>query len=159
MTMRKTIEVISRLAADGAIKEYAIAGAVAALSYIQPFLTEDLDVLVAVAEFDQRPSGLILQSGIESRLAALGYTERSSVGVIVEGWPVQFIPVGSPLDDAALRQATDVELDGFTARFLDQNTGRKGRQFGKAQGSRARRSLSGSGRSRFGGAQTCFDGI
>lgn len=118
MTMRKTIEVISRLAADGAIKEYAIAGAVAALSYIQPFLTEDLDVLVAVAEFDQRPSGLILQSGIESRLAALGYTERSSVGVIVEGWPVQFIPVGSPLDDAALRQATDVELDGFTARFL-----------------------------------------
>lgn len=103
---------------DGAIRQYAIAGAVAALSYIQPMLTEDLDVLVSVADFDEHPSGLILQSGIEAKLAALGYTERSGVGVMVEGWPVQFIPVGSPLDEAALREATEVELEGFKARFL-----------------------------------------
>jgi hypothetical protein len=73
----------------------------AALSYIQPFFTEDLDVLVSVADFDERPSGLILQSGIEARPAALGDTERSRVGAVVERWPFQFIPVGSPLDEAA----------------------------------------------------------
>jgi hypothetical protein len=42
MPLRKTIEVVAKLAAEGAIRQYAIAGAVAALNYIQPTLTEDL---------------------------------------------------------------------------------------------------------------------
>lgn len=40
MNMRKTLEVITHLATHGVIKEYAIAGAVAALSYLEPMLTE-----------------------------------------------------------------------------------------------------------------------
>jgi hypothetical protein len=39
MPLRKTIGVIAKLAAEGAIRQYAIAGAVAALNYIQPTLT------------------------------------------------------------------------------------------------------------------------
>ena len=60
MSLRNTIEVVTRLAESGAIQRYAIAGAVAALNYIQPTLTEDLDVLVSVAHFEKRQSGLIL---------------------------------------------------------------------------------------------------
>ena len=45
MSMRKTIEVVTKLAEKGAIQRYAIAGAVAALNYIQPTLTEDLDLM------------------------------------------------------------------------------------------------------------------
>ena len=50
MTLRKTIAVIVKLEEQGTIHRYAIAGAVAALNYIQPTLTEDLDILISVAD-------------------------------------------------------------------------------------------------------------
>jgi hypothetical protein len=110
MPLRKTIEVVTRLAAEGAIKQYAIAGAVAALNYIQPTLTEDLDVLVSVSDFEQRRSGLILLTTIEKALARMGYEKRTDVGIWIEGWPVQFLLVASPLDEEALNQAAEVEF-------------------------------------------------
>jgi hypothetical protein len=58
MPLRKTIGVIAQLAAEGAIRQYAIAGAVAALNYIQPTLTEDLDILISVEDLEERRSGL-----------------------------------------------------------------------------------------------------
>jgi hypothetical protein len=120
-SLRKTIEVVTNLAEQGAIERYAIAGAVAALNYIQPALTEDLDILVSVAHFDKRASGLIFLGPIE--IAKMGYTERSAVGYLVEGWPVQFLPVASPLDEEALEQAVEIEIDStgtppFKARSL-----------------------------------------
>lgn len=123
MSLRRTIEVVTRLAKAGAVKDYAIAGAVAALNYIQPSLTEDLDVLVSVAHFDQRPSGLILLGPIEEALVEMGYSERTDLGYIIEGWPVQFLPVASALDEEALERAIDVEIDltsdtPLTARCL-----------------------------------------
>src|SRR5712691_9993042 len=110
MSLQKTIEVVTKLADQGTIKQYAIAGAVAALNYIQPTLTEDLDILVSTADFEEHKSGLILLTPIETALAKMGYTERSDVGIWVEGWPVQFLPVASALDEEALVQAADVEL-------------------------------------------------
>ncbi len=121
MTLRNTIEVVAALAARGVIKEYAITGAVAALAYVESGLTEDLDILISAADFEQRPSGLILLAPIEAALAEMGYSERSDVGVLVEGWPVQFIPVASALDEASLREAIDHELVddvAFKARIL-----------------------------------------
>ncbi|MBI3678741.1 MAG: hypothetical protein HY243_19185 [Proteobacteria bacterium] len=109
MTLRKTIEVIAKLGAQRVISRYAIAGAVAALNYIQPTLTEDLDILISTDGFEKRASGLLLLGPIEKALADMGYTERTSLGYNVEGWPVQFLPVASPLDEEALEQA--VELD------------------------------------------------
>jgi hypothetical protein len=78
MSLRKAIEGIARLKEKGALREYAIAEAVAALNYIQPTLTEDLDVLVSVEHLEQRPSGLALLAPIEKALAELGYAERSN---------------------------------------------------------------------------------
>jgi hypothetical protein len=111
MSMRKTIEVITQLAAHGAIENYAIAGAVAALNYIEPTLTEDLDILVSIANFEKRQSGLILLTPIEQALAGMGYTERTDVGFMIEGWPVQFLPVASLLDEEALENALELEID------------------------------------------------
>lgn len=110
-------------AADqGAIKQYAITGAVAALNYIQPTLTEDLDILVSLVDLEEHKSGLILLTPIESALANMGYTTRSDVGIWIEDWPVQFLPVASALDEEALIRAVDVELQGvggpFRARVL-----------------------------------------
>jgi hypothetical protein len=123
MALRKTIEVITRLAAEGAIKQYAIAGAVAALNYIEPTLTEDLDILISVGDFEERTSGLIVLAPIEKALARMGYSERAGVGILVEGWPVQFLPVSSALDEEALLQATEVSFqqgadDPIRARIL-----------------------------------------
>jgi hypothetical protein len=111
MTLRKTIAVVAKLAERGAIKRYAITGAVAALNYIQPTLTEDLDVLVALAHFEKRQSGLLLLTPIESALADMGYTERTDLGYMIDGWPVQFMPVASELDEEALENAIDLEID------------------------------------------------
>jgi hypothetical protein len=72
MTLRKTIEVVTRLAANGVVHNYAIAGAVAALNYIQPMLTEDLDILISVDGFEKRASGLLLLGPIEKALAGMG---------------------------------------------------------------------------------------
>src|SRR6266849_5472557 len=110
MSMRKTIEVVTKLAEQGAIQRYAIAGAVAALNYIQPTLTEDLDILVSVAHFEKRQSGLILLTPIEKALAKMGYTERTDVGYMIDGWPVQFLPVASALDEEALQKAIEVDI-------------------------------------------------
>ena len=109
--MRATIEVITKLAERGIIRRYAIAGAVAALNYIQPTLTEDLDILISVADFENRASGLILLTPIEQALEAMGYTERTSVGHMIEGWPVQFLPVASALDEEALDQAVELDIN------------------------------------------------
>ena len=110
MSLRNTIATVTKLAQTGAIRQYAITGAVAALNYIQPTLTEDLDILVSVSHLEERPSGLILLAPIEAALAKMGYTERSELGYIIGEWPVQFIPVASALDQEALEKAVDVEI-------------------------------------------------
>jgi hypothetical protein len=111
MSMRKTIETVTKLAERGTIQNYAIAGAVAALNYIEPTLTEDLDILISVADFDQHKSGLILLTPIEKALKDMGYADRSDVGFVIEGWPVQFLPVASPLDEEALEKAIELDID------------------------------------------------
>lgn len=110
MPLQKTIEAVATLAKKGVIERYAIAGAVAALNYIQPTLTEDLDILVSVAAFQKRGSGLLLLAPIEKALAKMGYTEYSGTGIVIEGWPVQFLPVASPLDEEALEQAIELNI-------------------------------------------------
>ncbi len=41
----------------------------------------------------------------------MGYTERTAVGLMIEGWPVQFLPVSSALDEEALEQAIELDID------------------------------------------------
>jgi hypothetical protein len=118
MSLRKTIEVVVRLSEVGIIQEYAITGAVAALNYIQPTLTEDLDILVATEHFETRPSGLLLLAPIEKALADRGYTERTDLGYMVEGWPIQFLLVASALDKEALEQAVEVKIGPSEQPFL-----------------------------------------
>jgi hypothetical protein len=112
MAMRETLEVINRMVAEGIIGGYAIGGAVAALNYIELASTEDLDIFVS---FDDMPGksgpGLITLAPILSFLARSGYTEFHKEGIVVEGWPVQFLPVASDLDAEALARARNIRLD------------------------------------------------
>src|SRR5437763_1962916 len=110
--MKQTLDVINRMEADGIIGRYAIAGAVAAYNYVEPAVTEDVDILIAFASNDNRPrSGLITLSPILSYLKDNGYSDFRKEGILIEGWAVQFIPVASDLDAEALEKAADVKLE------------------------------------------------
>lgn len=87
MSIGKTLQVLNQMVADGIVEQYAIAGAVAALNYIEPSVTEDLDILIS-------------------------FTEWRKEGLMIEGWPVQFLPVADSLDREALDSAIAVE-DNF----------------------------------------------
>jgi hypothetical protein len=112
MGMKQTLDVINRMEADGVIGRYAIAGAVAAYQYVEPTLTDDLDILVAFEMGQMRPqSGLITLGPIFSYLRNKGYSEFEREAVLIEGWAVQFIPVASELDAEALAKAESVDIE------------------------------------------------
>lgn len=110
MSLRQAIEVIAKLAGSGAIHRYAIAGAFAAMNYIAPTLSDDLDILISIEDFESRQSGLILLAPVEKALAELGYSDRTDLGIMIEGWPVQFLPAASDLDQDALDSAIEIEI-------------------------------------------------
>lgn len=110
MAIQDTIRVLNRMAAEGVIGSYALAGAVAAYNYIEPTVTDDLDVLVALAP-DPSGGSLVTLAPIISWLRTAGYAEFHHEGIIIEGWTVQFLPVASRLDAEALEQAVTITLD------------------------------------------------
>ena len=108
MGMKQTLDVINAMEADGVIGRYAIAGAVAAYNYIEPTVTEDVDILISLDKSSR--SGLVMLAPILAYLKSRGYDEYRKEGLLIEGWPVQFLPVGDDLDAEALTQAQDVEI-------------------------------------------------
>jgi hypothetical protein len=108
--LKSTLQVINGMVADGIIQKYAVAGAVAALNYIEPTLTEDLDILVSLDDLQGGHSKLDPLAPLISHLRDHGYKEFKKEGIVVEGWPVQFLPVANDLDAEALNQAVEVEI-------------------------------------------------
>jgi hypothetical protein len=111
MGMKQTLDVINRMEADGIIGRYAIAGAVAAYNYVEPTVTEDVDILIAFDSGHRPQTGLITLEPILSYLKGNGYSDFRKEGILIEGWAVQFIPVASDLDAEALAAADEVDLE------------------------------------------------
>jgi hypothetical protein len=110
--MKQTLDVINRMEADGVIGRYAIAEAVAAYNYIEPAVTSDLDILVSFEEpVKPQRAGLISLEPIYSYLKGKGYDQHRKEGIVIEGWPVQFLPVATRLDIEALAQGEDIEVE------------------------------------------------
>ncbi len=118
-TMERTLAIINLMQSEGIIKHYAIGGAVAATFYIEPVQTFDLDVFVF---FPILPVGLVSLSPIYRYLSERGYVPQGEA-IIVEGWPIQFLPVFNPLTEEAMEQAISVNFGStptrvFTAEHL-----------------------------------------
>jgi hypothetical protein len=109
--LKSTLQVINGMVADGIIQKYAVAGAVAALNYVEPTLTEDLDILVSLDDLQGGHSKLDPLAPLISYLRDRGYKEFKKEGIVVEGWPVQFLPVANDLDAEALDQAVEIEIE------------------------------------------------
>jgi hypothetical protein len=112
MGMTQALAVINKMEADGIIGRYAISGAIAAYNYIEAAMTEDLDILLSFDEVGrQGATGLVTLGPIYSYLKSKGIDEHHKEGIIIAGWPVQFLPVANALDREALAQAAEVEVE------------------------------------------------
>jgi hypothetical protein len=98
--------------ADGVIGKYAIGGAVGATFYLEPSATLDIDVFVSLP----KPSGssLVTLSPMYDWLTARGYKPEKEY-IVIEGWPVQFLPASDALDEEALAQAVETQVEGVRA--------------------------------------------
>lgn len=106
--MRATLEVINRMQADGVIGKYAIGGAVGATFYLEPSATLDIDIFISLKT--PSDSSLVTLSPIYDYLASRGRKAEKEY-IIIEGWPVQFLPASDALDEEALAQAAETEVE------------------------------------------------
>lgn len=112
--MKETLKVLNRMLKRGVIEEYAIGGAIAAIYYLEPFETSDLDVFVQV---NIEGSALMILAPIYEYLRKSGYTAQGEF-VNIEGVPVQFLPSYSPLIDEAIKKAEPIKFDRVQTRVM-----------------------------------------
>jgi hypothetical protein len=112
--MEKAIKIISNAQSEGLFSSYAIGGGIAALFYIEPIATFDLDVFIILPESSGQ---LISLSTLYSWLEKLGY-KPSKEQVVIEGIAVQFIPVYNDLVKDGVINAVDKMYGNTKARVL-----------------------------------------
>lgn len=112
--MKETLEIINRMVSDGVIEDYAIGGAVAAIYYLEPFDTADLDIFVRVKT---EGAGLAILTPIYDYLRSRGYGPKGEF-IYVEMLPVQFLPVFNPLTDEAVERAQTIKFAGVPTRVM-----------------------------------------
>ena len=110
--MDKALKVVEEMARLGIIRAYAIGGGVAATYYIEPVLTYDLDVF-----FIPVKEGLDELAPIYEFARGRGYSEQAEA-LIVEGFPVQFIPAYNDLVREAVEDSTTLTYRGVKAKVV-----------------------------------------
>ena len=106
--MKATLKVITQMQAKGVIGKYAIGGAVGATFYLEPSATLDIDIFVSM----KTPPGssLLTLRPIYDYLASRGCKAKKEY-IVIEGWPVQFLPPSDALEEEALQQAAETEVE------------------------------------------------
>jgi hypothetical protein len=108
----KALKVIRELRRLGLIRAYAIGGSIAATYYIEPILTYDLDIFFIPME-----EGLDVLSPIYTEMKKKGYRLDKEL-VVIEGIPVQFIPVYNDLVKEAVENAVESSYRRVRTRIL-----------------------------------------
>src|SRR2546422_7366722 len=103
--MKETLKLINRMVKAGVIKDYAIGGAIAAIYYLEPFDTADLDVFV---QLETSVSDLTILAPIYEYLISRGHEPKGEF-VYIEGLPVQFLPVFNSLTEEAVAKAQTIK--------------------------------------------------
>ena len=114
--MKKTLQVINNLQKEKIIEGYAMGGATALLFYAEPALTFDVDIFVFLPD-NKNTTTLLDLSPLYSSLKSKGY-DAEKEHVMIEGIPVQFIPVYNPLIEDAVKQASIKEYEGIKIKVL-----------------------------------------
>lgn len=111
--MKQVFALLNEMVRDGALANYAVAGAVGAMFYVEPFSTQDIDVLVMTPE-----DRLVIELPGLAYLKARGYTEFRNEGIVIQDWPVQFLPAMTQLEREAYLNAEISNLDEVPVRVV-----------------------------------------
>jgi hypothetical protein len=114
--LKEVAQLLEELKTFGVIRDYALFGAVAQMRYTEPVATLDADVLVLLSE----DTGLDALGPIYNFCKKRGYVPEGEA-ILVSNWPVQFIPVFSPLTEEAVREAETGDIAGVAVRVVRAN--------------------------------------
>lgn len=114
--MERVLQVLNRMQADGVVDKYAIGGGIAAIYYIEPYETQDLDIFIPVSAVSTGKAGLISLEPIYSYLSNLGH-QPVREGVLIHDWLVQFIPTFHSVQEEALQNTLTISY-GQTTTFI-----------------------------------------
>jgi len=107
--MKRTLEMINQMEADGVIGRYAIGGAVGATFYLEPSATLDVDVFVSLPIAPG--SSLVSLTPIYEYLTSRGCPVDGEY-IVIGDWPVQFLPPSDDLEREAIGDAVQTEVEG-----------------------------------------------
>lgn len=110
--MEKTLKVIKELKAKRVILDFAIGGGIAVLYYVEPLLTYDLGIFFIPIEERLDALGQVYEHLMEK-----GYKTRKE-HIIIEGVPVQFIPVYNELVKEAVQNSAEVKYGRIKTKVL-----------------------------------------
>lgn len=114
LALRETLAILNDMQRSGVIGQYAICGAVAAFRYIEPAVTQDLDISVSLPRSEGR---IVTFEPILTFLKQAGLlAEWRAEGLVMGFWPVQFLMADDPLDREALAEAQTILFDGVSTR-------------------------------------------
>jgi hypothetical protein len=116
VNIKEIIIILNQMQADGVIGQYAIGGAVAAVFYLEPADTKDVDVFIRLNPLPGQ--SLVSLDPINRYLEARGYRLNAEGYPVISNWPVQFLPANDPLLMEALDQSIERDVDGVPVRVL-----------------------------------------
>lgn len=113
--MKKTLEVLNTLKDKALIDDYAIGGGVATIFYTEPVFTYDLDVFVIIKP--ESEGNIISLAPIFDYLVNKGSSWKGE-HIMIEGFPVQFIPASTGLEREAVQNAKEVTYSKVKTKVL-----------------------------------------
>ena len=112
--MEKAIAAIEDLVREAILDGYAVAGGMAAIFYVEPVLTYDLDVIVLLPT---STGVLVSLERIYRRLKEMGHIPDAE-HVVIGGIPVQFLPAYNPLVEEAAHRCQVLPFGNTTVRVV-----------------------------------------
>lgn len=107
--------VLSDMVDEGVISNYAVGGAVAAIFYIEPRETFDLDIFFVLGK---EPSSPLMPLEAIYDYAREKRFETAAEFIKIHGWAVQFLESSTPLWQDAVAEAKNVEFEGLYVRVI-----------------------------------------
>jgi hypothetical protein len=109
--LKKVLTAVDRLYREKVIPDYVLIGGCAAAFYLDVLDTKDVDFIVPAEVPLDRASRLY------QRLETDGYSEINNEGyLLIEGWPVHFLPPFNGLHRQMLATASTVSDNGFECK-------------------------------------------